>query len=457
MVDVSVTLRDPRAVLLALATLVAAAPPATAQTPPPAEPQTTMASHSDDPSWWLSGQLNLGQGHQTFPSPYAGPNSLRAIRESAISYVWTVSTGVRLSPQVEALFDVESAGGRGISDAFGLAGFTNLDVVRNPELGGRPYVARVMVHVTIPIGSETVPATAGPMSLAASVPAHRIEIRTGKFGLVDFFDVNAVGSDSHLQFTNWTIDNTGAYDYAADTRGYTYTALVEYDAPRWSLRAAEALMPTVANGIVLEWNLARARSENVELEVRPRAHLTLRLLGYENHANMGSYADALHAAEVGLTARPDITAHSFEVRRKYGVAGNVENEFRGGLRAFARAGWNDGHTESFAYTEVDDTVVIGCDLSGGRWSRSNDRLGVAVASNGLSDLHRTYLQQGGLGFLLGDGALRYGREAIVEAYYTAHVWRGLFASADGQHIANPGYNRDRGPVFIAGLRAHVDF
>jgi high affinity Mn2+ porin len=452
------TRHDSRAVLLVLASLVAAALPASAQTPPPAEPQTTMAPHSDDPSWWVSGQINLiGQGHGPFPSPYAGPNSLRAIGESAVSYVWTVSTGLRVSKHVEVFFDEESAGGRGISDAFGLAGFTNLDVVRNPDLGGRPYVARVMVHVTIPIGAATVPATAGPLSLAASVPAHRVELRAGKFGLVDFFDVNAVGSDSHLQFVNWTIDNTGAYDYAADTRGYTYGAMVEYDAPRWSLRAAEALMPTVANGIVLEWDLARARSENLELELHPSAHVALRVLGYENYANMGSYADAIQAAQSGLTARPDITAHPFQVRRKYGVVGNVEDALGGGLRVFARGGWNDGHTESFAYTEVDDTAVVGGDLSGERWRRPTDRVGVAVASNGLSDLHRTYLQQGGLGFLLGDGTLRYGREDIVEAYYTAHVWRGLFASADGQHIANPGYNRDRGPVFIWGLRAHVDF
>ena len=449
---------DARAALLALATLAAAAPAATAQTTPPAEPQTTMASHAEDAVWWLSGQLNLiGQGHGTFPSPYSGLNSLRAVRENAVSYVWTVNTGVRVSKDVEVLFDVESAGGRGISDAFGLAGFSNLDVVRNPDLGGKPYVARVMLHVTIPIGSETVPATAGPFSLAGSQPAHRVEIRAGKFGLVDFFDANAVGSDSHLQFENWTIDNTGAYDYAADTRGYTYGAMVEYDAPRWSLRAAEALMPTVANGIVLEWNLARARSENVELEWHPRAPLTLKLLGYENHANMGSYADAIEAYQAGQTIRPDITAHPFEVRRKYGVVGNVEDVLPGGLRVFARGGWNDGQTESFAYTEVDDTAVVGGDLSGERWHRPTDRVGVAVASNGLSGLHRAYLQQGGLGFLLGDGTLRYGREDIVEAYYTAHVWRGFFASVDGQHIASPGYNRDRGPVFVWGLRAHVDF
>ena len=140
-----------------------------------------------------------------------------------------------------------------------------------------------------------VDATPSAFSLAAHVPARRIEIRAGKLGMADFFDVNAVGSDSHLQFTNWTVDNNGAYDYAADTRGYTYAAIVEYDTPRWSVRFGEALMPTVANGIDMDWHLSRARAENLELELRPATGLVVRLLGYANHANMGSYDEAIRA------------------------------------------------------------------------------------------------------------------------------------------------------------------
>jgi len=424
-------------------------------------PAVTMFPHPDSDRWWLSGQLNvIFQAHGPFRSPYQGPRSLSAVAEHATSRVWTVFSGVRLGRWTELLFDVESAGGRGISDALGLAGFTNLDVVRNPDLGAAPYVARVMVHVTIPVGGtgETVHAASrGPLALAADVPARRLEIRAGKLSVVDFFDLNSVGSDSHLQFTNWTIDNNGAFDYAADTRGYTYGMLAEYDAPSWSLRFCEALMPTVANGITFDWDMTRARGENAELELRPRESLVVRLLAYDNHANMGSYREALAAFASGADPMPDIEAHRRQGRVKYGAGGNVEYTLRGGVRGFARAGWNSGDTESFAYTEVNETVSIGGDIAGSRWRRRGDRVGVAFVSDGLSQPHRAYLRAGGLGFLLGDGTLSYGREQILESYYTAHVWRGLFGSIGAQFIDHPGYNRDRGPVALLAARVHVDF
>ncbi len=154
-------------------------------------------------------------------------------------------------------------------------------------------------------------ATPSAFSLAAHVPARRIEIRAGKLGMADFFDVNAVGSDSHLQFTNWTVDNNGAYDYAADTRGYTYAAIVEYDTPRWSLRFGEALMPTVANGIDMDWHLSQSRAENLELELRPVTEtLTVRALGYANHANMGSYDEAIRGIPVGARSRARMSSRT---------------------------------------------------------------------------------------------------------------------------------------------------
>ena len=431
----------------------------TAQTAPDAPPaEATMFPHPDDTRWWLSGQVNLiSQSHGRFTSPYQGDNSLRPDPEQALSRLWTIYTGVRLPGHTELLFDIESAGGRGLSDALGLAGFTNLDVVRNPTLGAAPYVARAMVHVTIPMGKELVDVTPTPLSLAARVPARRIEVRAGKLGMADFFDVNAVGSDSHLQFTNWTVDNNGAYDYAADTRGYTYGAIVEYDVPAWSVRFGEALMPSVANGIDMDWNLAQARAENLELEVRPAKGLTVRLLGYANHANMGSYDEAIAGFLAGRDPKPDVTAYRKPGRVKTGTGVNIEYAFPRQVRLFARAGWNEGHNESFAYTEANDSVLAGGDLGGAPWHRLRDRLGVAVVSNGLSAPHREYLALGGLGFLLGDGTLRYGREDVLETYYTAHLWRGLSAAGGLQFIDHPGYNQDRGPVLVAMFRVHADF
>jgi len=428
----------------------------------PEENSPTIFPHSQTSRFWISGQINtILQWHPSFRAKYSGDNSLRPQAENATSRVLTLYTGVQLTKRTEILFDVESAGGRGISDALGLAGFTNLDVVRNPSLGSKPYLARLMIHQIIPLSKETTDTKRGPFSLPTRLPIRRIEIRAGKFSMADFYDVNSVGSDSHLQFMNWTIDNNGGYDYAADTRGYTFGLLVEYQDRNWGVRFAEALMPKVANGINLEWNLHRARSENLELEFRhnfiPGRAGVLRLLTYMNHANMGSYREAIENFRAGRTSVPDITAHPAQTRIKYGVGINYEQEVTKQLRFFGRYGWNEGRHESFAYTEVNNTVALGFDFTGDRWRRNHDKIGVAFVTNGISADHRLYLALGGKGFLLGDGALTYGRENILETYYTAHVWRGVFTSFNLQHINNPGYNRDRGPVLVPGMRLHLEF
>jgi hypothetical protein len=427
--------------------------PATAQSDP-----VTLFHHDGSGAFYIGGQINvIAQAHPGFPSPYSGANSLRAPAEHAVSRLLTFYAAVRLGAGWDVTVHVESAGGSGLSDALGLAGFTNLDVVRNPSLGTQPYLARLLVHKTFAFSDITVPRDATPFGPAAALPVRRLEIRAGKLGMADVFDVNAVGSDSHLQFTNWTVDNNGAYDYAADTRGYTYGVVAEYAAPRWSLRGAEALMPTVANGIELDWNLARARGENVELELRPAPSLTVRALGYANHANMGRYDVSIQAFEAGAGTRPIIEASREQGRVKYGAGVNAEWAAPGGTRLFGRSGWNEGHQESFAYTEVNDTVAVGGDQAGHPWHRAGDRAGIAFVSNGLSGPHREYLRLGGLGFLLGDGTLDYGRETIVEGYYTGHVWRGVFASGGAERIWHPGYNRDRGPVVVPMARLHLDF
>jgi hypothetical protein len=414
--------------------------------------EPTLLPHPDDTRWWLSGQLNvIAQAHPSFPSPYSGPNSLSAPVDSAVSFVATVYGGYRLTDTTELLLDVESAGGAGIGQALGLAGFTNLDVVRNPTLGAAPYVARAEVHQIIPLGDETAPATRGPFALAPRLPVRRLEIRAGKMSTVDVFDQNGPGSDSHLQFMNWTTDENGAYDYAADTRGYTLGVTVEYDDAAFAVRLGVLLMPTVANGIDYDFDLAHARGQNLEVEARPTDRLTLRFLGYLNDAAMGSYDEAIAAFRNGTDAVPDITKHRARGRTKAGVGVSFEDDVASGFRLFGRAGWNDGQNESFAYTEVDDTLELGGDWRGGM-----HQIGLAGVSNGLSGPHREYLALGGTGFLLGDGRLSYGREWILEAYWRALVWRGVSPAVDVQLVANPGYNGDRGPVAVFALRLHLD-
>jgi len=436
----------------------------------------TMFPHPDSAPYLISGQANIVfQGHPGFHAPYTGTNSMLGRGEYKVSLVGTLFLGLRLHRSLryntDAIYDEEASGGRGISEALGLAGFTNLDVVRNPTLGSIPYMARVQLHQTIGFTDKMVDAGRTQFSLATKVPERRLDLRAGKLSMPDIMDINGPGSDSHLQFLNWTVDTNGAWDYAADTRGYTYGFVTEYDDRDWSARYILALMPTVANGVDLEWNLRRARGDNFELEYRklPLGHLlsadrkgTVRLLGFVNHANMGDYREQNSAALFARThgspnAAPVITSHPFATTVKYGVGLNFEQELTENLRAFGRFGWNEGQHESYAYTEVDQTFELGADLAGKGWSRPNDKVAIVGVSNAIKRDHQQYLALGGLGFLLGDGRLNYAREDILETYYTAHNWRGLFTSLDAQFIAHPGYNKDRGPVAVFTIRTHVDF
>jgi hypothetical protein len=422
----------------------------------------TLFPHSKTSRYWISGQANIiMQWHSDFPASYSGANSLHSQAENATSKLYTLYLGYELTPNTEVFANAESAGGHGLSNALGVAGFTNLDVVRNPQLSQNPYLARLILRQIIPLSEDRVTAERGPFNLATSLPARRLEFRVGKFSLVDFFDLNTWGQDSHLQFLNWTVDNDGAYDYAANTRGYTDSVLVEYDDHWWTVRFAESLMPKVANGINLDADIARARAENVEFEARGKriAHRAgvVRLTSYLNHADMGNYNAAIANFLAGKTPKPDIMATRQQGRHKYGFGLNFEQEITSQIGAFGRLGWSDGRNESFAYTEVDRTLELGAFSKGDSWHRRSDRAGVVFSMNGIVAAHQNYLALGGDGFLLGDGALTYGYEKIFESFYTGHLWRGLFASFDLQHVNNPGYNKARGPVLVPGLRFHVDF
>jgi hypothetical protein len=453
-----------------VSSLPSAPPPKPLQQTPPAdstqETPVTMFPHHGNDRWWLSGQTNIiFQGHLPFHSPYVGTNSLRGASEYKTSLLGTLYSVFRPTRSIrydtDLILDVESSGGRGISQALGLAGFTNLDVVRNPTLGSAPYLARYQIHQVFGLTQETSAQEPGFFAVAPRVPVRRIEFRIGKMTLPDFFDVNGPGSDSHLQFMNWTVDNNGAWDYAADTRGYTVGGMTEYDDRSWSIRYGFFAMPTIANGIDLDWAYSRAHAQNGEFEVRhswiPQRKGATRILFFANRAHMGTYREAVDAFLAGIDKTPNILLHEHNGALKYGFGYNTEQELTKDLRVFGRFGWNEGQHESYAYTEVDQTVEAGADYTGNRWYRPADKIGLAVVSNAIKRDHQNYLKLGGLGFLLGDGYLNYGRENIVESYYNLHAWRGLFYAVDVQHINNPGYNRDRGPVWVGSVRAHVDF
>ena len=458
--------QNPDAPSTAKSDTVAQPDPSHVTDPSPDDSIETMLPHFKNPRFWLSGQANfIFQTHPPFHADYSGTNSLSPNYEKATSRVMTLYTGVRLNNSTELLFDLEEAGGAALSTGLGLAGNTDLDIVRNPSLSKAPYPARAMIHKVFALSDNKVENHRSALSLFDELPRRRLEIRFGKFSMPDFFDVNSVGTDTHFQFINWTTDNNGAYDYAADTRGYTVGATADYEDRNWGFRFAEALMPKVANGIDLVWRPWQVHAENFEYELRhgiiPQKPGVIRLLAYTNYANMGIYRDAIvqfenHTAPTPESV-PEITNHPWNITRKYGFGINLEQNLTRYLTAFARFGWDNGKIESFAYTEVDQAFAEGLGASGAWWHRKQDRAGLAFVSNAIKKDHQTYLADGGLGFLLGDGGLNYGRENILETYYTVHVWRGIYLAPGLQHINNPGYNRDRGPVLVPSFRAHIEF
>ncbi len=277
----------------------------------------------------------------------------------------------------------------------------------------------------------------------------------------DFFDINSVGSDTHFQFINWTIDNNGAYDYAADTRGYTVGLTADFEDRNWGFRFAEALMPKVANGIDLVWKPWQVHAENFEYELRhgfiPKEAGVVRLLAYTNSANMGIYRDQILAGRRKPARRPTSPIIPGTSRANTASA-SMSSRISRITSPPSRA--SDGTTARPSRSPTPKSIKPSPKASepnGAWWHRKQDRAGIAFVTNAIKKDHQNYLAAGGLGFLLGDGNLNYGRENILESYYTAHVWRGIYVAPGLQHINNPGYNRDRGPVLVPSFRAHVEF
>jgi carbohydrate-selective porin OprB len=284
-------------------------------------------------------------------------------------------------------------------------------------------------------------------------------VTIGRFSVTDFFDNNKYTHDPRTQFMGWAIMYNGAWDYSADTHGYTWGWVHEFHTRRWSLRYGSGAMPRVANGLRFDRRLLRDRGDVFEGEVRvkPRGHDgAVRVLSYQNHARMGTYADAIRLADETHTT-PDVTATRRPGTLKYGFGLNVEQELAKDVGVFGRLGWNDGKTESFAFTAIDRLASVGVSVGGARWKRPHDTAASALTVSGLSAVHAQYLVRGGLDFLIGDGTLRYGPECVSESYYSARVTPGVFATIDLQHVTNPAFNRDRGPVWIGALRLHVEW
>ena len=409
----------------------------------------------------LDAQYTLVDQHQdALRSPYSSPLSVRADGDTERSHTFGAYFGVMLPWRLQFYFDAEMFKGEGVSNATGMAGLPNGDVIRSgtANLGKRVYVARRVLRYSLPLGDEAVDVAAAQDQLPGKEATERLEIKIGKFAVSDDFDKNRYADSTRTQFMNWALFNNAAWDFAADTRGYTNGLMLAYVQPTWTLRYGVFQMPFEANGQTLVWPLARSSGEQAELSWTPSNDgLVLRVLAFRNIARMGIYRVAIKLAEEDGTI-PDIRADDVDGRSKHGYAANAELPLadNGDTGIFARVGWNDGRTESFAFTESDRATSLGAQLCGSHWGREKDHVALAFASNGLSHDHRDYLADGGSGFLIGDGRLNYRHEQIGEIYYSAALLPHVTLSPDFQFIRNPGYNHDRGPARFLGLRAHLE-
>jgi high affinity Mn2+ porin len=396
----------------------------------------------------------IPQWHGSFNSPYAGPMSLHTNPDLAASLTATVFAGTKLPWKGgEFYINPEASGGSGINGGFGLAGYTNGEVERVGSARVSTYIARAFLRQQWGLSGDMEKVEDDLNQIVGERDKSRVVLTLGKMSVLDLFDTNTYAGDARSQFMNWSLQCNPAWDFPADTRGYTWGGALEYIHPRWAVRAGIWQMPEVANGINFDDELNNAHGEAVEFEedhflnARPGK---IKFLTYVNQARMGTYDQSLALQPVD----PNILATRAPGNVKYGFGLNAEQELTDDIGVFARLGWNDGKTETFVYTEVDRTASVGASIKGARWHRPDDHIGLAGVVNGLSDDHKNYLAAGGDGFMIGDGQLNYGTEDIFEGYYLCRVFRWLGVTFDYQRVINPAYNRDRGPVDVYAVRIH---
>ncbi|MES1978184.1 MAG: carbohydrate porin [Pseudomonadota bacterium] len=406
----------------------------------------------------------IWQRKPSFSAAYTGPKSITPAAEKSYSFTTTADFGARLWNGAQLHFNPEGSQGVPLSNLGGSGGLSNGELQRGSSTSLRKYIGRLFVQQRFDVGSETEKVEADFNELGGNYGTKRWTITAGSFSLLDYFDNNPYAKDPREQFMNWAFMTHGAWDYPADARGYTTGAVIEYRTPAWSIRVGRAMQPKESNGLPLDRNLARQYGDQIELDGNLPVTLQAgairgRLLMFRNRIIAGSFNDALAPGGV-----PDLSL----VRRsqtKTGWGATLEAPLGDDAGLFVRASSNSGNLETYAFTEIDRQLSAGGQFTGSAWGRPQDRVGVAYAVNGLSSGHRNYLAAGGQGAFLGDGRLNYGSERILETYYrwTLPEWAmraGRLQTALSlglQHIANPGYNRDRGPVQVFSVRLHTEF
>lgn len=402
-------------------------------------------------------QTIITQYKPGFSAPYTGNNSLLTGEETQSSLTTTLFGGARLWKGMEAYFNPEMSGGSGLSKTLGIAGFPNGETFRVGGAEPKIYIARLYFTQNFEWGNDKEYVNDDVNQLAGWKSKRYLKVTVGKFGMADFFDGNEFSHDARSQFMNWSLMDNAAWDYPANTRGYVLGGIAELGQPTWALRFGFTMTTTTANGAIWDQRVSRANTQTLEYEKRYALggqKGTLRLLAFRNNGKMGVYRDAINQNPTA----PDVDATQAYGRHKYGFGISADQYLTNDFGVFAKASYNDGKTETWAFTEIDRSLSLGAVLKGTSWKRKDDELGLAFVGNGISKDHKDYLAAGGYGFIIGDGQLNYSPELIAEVYYKVNAYQHkLWLSPDYQFIANPAYNKDRGPVNVFSLRAHVEF
>ncbi len=411
-------------------------------------------------NWSLHLQATvIPQYHFNFAAKYSGNNSLQTSEGTKVSFTNTYYVGRRLWRNAAIFINAEIAGGEGLSKATGIAGFPNGETFRIGSAEPKLYLARAYIEQKFPLSDDKELIEDDQNQLRQYRAISYLAIRAGKFSVADFFDDNSYSHDPRTDFMNWSLMSAGAWDYPANTRGYTNGLVIELKKVDWALRGGLIQVPEFANGQVLDKNINNAFGSVVEAEKQFHLNkidkIVIRLGGFYNKARMGNYNEAVKEGLIQFLS-PDITANRKYSRDKTGFYINAEHQFQNG-GTFYRYSWNDGNNETWAFTEIDRSFSTGLSLNGNAWKRLGDKIGIAYTGNGISKPHRKYLENGGYGFIIGDGKLNYGTENVFELFYGYNIKElHLLLSPDYQFIIHPAYNKDRGPVQTVALRLHFE-
>jgi high affinity Mn2+ porin len=399
----------------------------------------------------------IEQRNLPFRALYEGENSLKSRGEWRESWTVTPSLGLRLWSGGEFYVNPETFQGFGLASTHGLGGFANGEAQKGGSDIPEPYIARVFVRQTFGFGGEKETFEDQFNQLPGKKDVSRLTVTIGKLSVSDIFDENKFASDPRNNFWNWAMWESGAFDYAADQKGYTWGMALDFNQKSWALRGGYFLVPIFSNAQSLDHALLRRGQYVGEFEMRYTLGSqpgTVKLLGWFSRAYAGSYQAAVADPAVDPNTAIEDSRHT---RTKYGYAVSLEQALSKELGTFARLSWADGQSEIMSFTDIDASVAIGLSLKGKSWGRPNDTVGLAGAVNALSSAHKDFIAAGGLGVLIGDGKLTYAHERILETYYSLCLRKQTFVTFDYQLAANPGYNSDRGPVSIFGTRFHADF